>query len=120
MIFKPVYRITTFVPPEKLEALLDGITRVVPLKWGKYDQVAWVSGEVTERFRPLPGSNPTAGTIGELEKVPSMRLEFTIPRDQALLEKLLTEGLIPSHPWEEPAVFIDESVVTLTKTQDDD
>lgn len=116
MLFKPVYRITTFVPPDKLEALLEGITRVVPLGWGKYDQVSWVSGEVTERFRPLAGSNPTAGTVGELEKVPSVRLEFVIPRDEALLEKMLTEGLIPSHPWEEPAVFIDESRVTLTKT----
>jgi hypothetical protein len=116
MVFKPVYRITTFVPPEKLEALLDGITRVVPLEWGKYDRVAWVSGEVMEQFRPLPGSNPGAGKVGEMERVPSVRLEFVIPRDQALLERLLTEGLIPSHPWEEPAVFIDETLVTLTQT----
>lgn len=117
MVFKPVYRITTFVPVEKLEALLDGILKVEPLKWGKYDQVAWVSEGVTERFRPLPGSNPTAGTVGELEKVDSVRLEFMIPRDQALLERLLTEGLIPSHPWEEPAVFIDETVATFTQTE---
>ena len=76
MVFKPVYRITTFVPPEKLGA----------------------------------------GKVGEMERVPSVRLEFVIPRDQALLERLLTEGLIPSHPWEEPAVFIDETLVTLTQT----
>jgi len=115
MVLNPVYRITTFVPPEKLEALLDGITRVVPLGWGNYDQVSWVSTGVTERFRPLPGSNPTAGKQGELEQVASVRLEFMIPRDPALLERLLTEGLIPHHPWEEPAVFVDETTAVRTQ-----
>jgi hypothetical protein len=118
MVLRPIYRITTFVPPAKLEALLDGITRVVPLKIGNYDSVSWVSVGVTERFRPLPGSNPTAGKQGELEQVESVRLEFTIPRDPALLERLLTEGLIPHHPWEEPAVFIDETTATQTQTGD--
>lgn len=112
MKLMPVYRITTFVPTAKLDGLLAGITRAVPLKWGNYDSVSWVSTGVAEQFRPLPGSHPTAGKVGELEKVESVRLEFMIPRDPDLLNVLLTEGLIPNHPWEEPAVFIDESVIT--------
>jgi len=120
MVLRPIYRITTFVPPAHLETLLDGITRVVPLKIGNYDRVAWVSTGVTERFRPLPGSNPTAGKQGELEQVEPVRLEFTIPRDPALLERLLTEGLLPHHPWEEPAVFIDETLTTQTQPQTGD
>jgi len=110
MNLRPVYRITTFVPPEHLERLLAGVTRAVPLGHGDYDSVAWWSAEGTEQFRPLPGARPTAGSAGRLERVATVRVEFSIPRDAALLEKLLREGLLPHHPWAEPALFVDESM----------
>jgi hypothetical protein len=113
---RAVYRITTFVPLENLECLLEGIIRVVPLQYGKYDRVAWWSAVGTEQFRPLQGANPTVGSEGKIERVPSVRLEFTIPRYRALLERVLTVGLIPHHPWEEPVVFVDESLVTLSSS----
>ncbi len=37
-----------------------------------------------------------------------------IPRDPELLARLLTQGLIPNHPWQEPAIFIDESEVSIS------
>ncbi len=119
MVLKPVYRITTFVPLDRLETLLTGITSVVPLKYGRYDQAAWWSAEGVEQFRPLPGSNPSSGTQGHISRVASVRVEFIIPRDPLLLDKVLTLGLIPNHPWEEPAVFVDESSVTLTQLPSD-
>jgi len=114
MVLKPVYRITTFVPLDRLETLLTGITSVVPLQYGRYDQAAWWSAEGVEQFRPLPGSNPSSGAQGQISRVASVRVEFIIPRDPLLLDKVLTLGLIPNHPWEEPAVFVDESNITMS------
>lgn len=115
MTLKPVYRITTFVPSDKLQALLAGVGSVVSLEYGCYDQVAWSSAEGIEQFRPLPGSNPRLGKQGEIARVPSVRVEFVIDRDPTILDRVLTLGLIPNHPWEEPAVFVDEASVTLTQ-----
>lgn len=115
MVLKPVYRVTTFVPPDHVEGLLEGVVRVVPLEHGRYDRIAWWSTPGTEQFRPLPGAHPRAGSEGQVERVASVRVEFAVPRDSALLERFLTLGLIANHPWEEPAVFVDESMVTLSQ-----
>lgn len=109
-----VYRITTFVPPEHLEALLEGIASEVPLRYGRYDRAAWWSAAGVEQFRPLPGAKPTTGTIGTVERVPTVRVEFAIPRDPAQLERLITKGLRPHHPWQEPAVFVDETEIAVS------
>jgi hypothetical protein len=111
---RPVYRVTTFVPPDHLDRVLEGVEREVPLVFGPYDRSAWWSAVGVEQFRPLPGASPTTGEIGRVERVETVRLEFAIPRDRELLERVLSRGLLPSHPWEEPAVFVDESLATAT------
>ena len=50
--------------------------------------------------------------------MPAIRLEFAIARDPELLRRVLDDGLLPTHPWEEPAVFIDECEVTATRMAD--
>jgi hypothetical protein len=109
-----IYRVTTFVPPEHLDAVLEGVEREVPLVYGRYDRSAWWSAVGVEQFRPLPGSTPTTGEVGRVERVATVRLEFAIPHDRELLERVLSRGLLPSHPWEEPAVCVDESLATAT------
>jgi hypothetical protein len=120
MKLKPIYRVTTFVPPEHLDDLLAGILKVVPLHFGLYDQVAWWSSPGIEQFKPRPGSKPTLGSADVLEKTSSVALIFTLPREQALLEKVLCDGLIPNHPWEEPVVYIDEALTMRTQIDEDD
>jgi hypothetical protein len=120
MKLKPIYRVTTFVPPEHLDALLTGILNVVPLQFGLYDQVVWWSSPGIEQFKPRSGSNPTLGSADVLEKTKSVALIFALPRDQALLEKVLQDGLIANHPWEEPVVYIDEALTTRTQVDEDD
>lgn len=110
-----VYRVTTFVPPESLDTLLDSIQAQAPLRFGPYDRSAWWSATGVEQFRPLPGSTPTVGTAGHTERVPTVRLEFAIPRDADLLDRVLNRGLLPNHPWQEPAVFVDESLPSATQ-----
>jgi len=113
-----VYRITTFVPPDHLDTLLEAVEREVPLIFGRYDRSAWWSAAGVEQFRPLPGSTPTVGEAGRVKRVSTIRLEFAIPRDSALLDRVLTRGVIPNHPWEEPAVFVDESMATASELAD--
>jgi len=105
----PVYRITVFVPPEHLQALQEGICQVEPLGDGRYDRVMWLSAPGIEQFRPLPGATPAQGHVGELMQLPTVRLEFAIPRDPQRLERVLREGVHAHHPWESPAIFVDES-----------
>ncbi len=113
MRLKPVYRITVFVPPAHLEALRRGILAVDPLGDGRYDQVMWTSAPAEEQFRPLPGATPAQGRVGELERVPSVRLEFAIARDPELLQRMIEQGIHAHHPWEVPAVFVDEALFPL-------
>jgi len=109
MRLQPVYRVTVFVPPGQLRALQEGILAVDPLRFGDYDHGMWTSAPGEEQFRPLAGAAPAAGRIGELSRLPSVRLEFVLPRDPALLERVLEQGVRAHHPWEAPAIFVDET-----------
>jgi hypothetical protein len=115
MLLKEVYRLTTFVPPDHLDAVLAAVTGVDPLRYGPYDCSAWW-GEGTEQYRPLPGSNPTHGAVGGTERVPTVRLEFAIARDPDLLQRVL-DALVAAHPWQEPAVFIDASIAKISNPE---
>lgn len=117
MHYEDVYHVTTFVPPDALEGLVAAIGRIAPLRYGQYEQVAWWSAAGTEQFLPLPGTNPSLGTEGEVKQAPSVRLELVIPRDAALLDRVMTLGISPriSHPWEEPAVLVEESRIVVRK-----
>lgn len=105
----PVYRVTVFVPPAHLEALKGGILAVDDLAIGDYREVMWTSAPGIEQFRPGESTNPAFGAVGELTSAPTLRLEFSIPRDAARLQRLIVEGVHAHHPWEVPAVFVDES-----------
>ena len=120
MKIKTVYRISTFVPPEHADALLAGILNVAPLSYGNYDQVAWWSAPGVEQFRPRPGSSPTLGQQNVIEKSGSIKLEFAIPHDEELLHRVLADGIAAHHPWEEPVIYVSESLSTRTQCDEDD
>lgn len=116
-VLRPAYRVTTFVPPEHLEAVLEAVEAIYPLLFGPYDRSAWWSSSTTEQFRPLEGSRPSVGAIGQVHQVATVRLEFALPLDEELLARVLDEGLLPAHPWQEPAVFVDQTLVTATRLE---
>ena len=107
------YRITKFIPPGHLDAVLEAILARDPLTYGPYDKSAWWSGVGTEQFEPKEGANPTVGEIGKIERVPTLRLEFVIPRDPDLRDRVL-EALLKAHPWQQPAVFVDPTTITIS------
>jgi hypothetical protein len=108
--FKPMYRISIFTPAGQVAALVDAVQSVVRLGDEKYDCVHWVFDNVTEYFRPLPGATPTAGQVGELHAEPSVMLQLAIPQDDDLLAQVVSDAIIPAHPWESPAIFIEQSL----------
>jgi hypothetical protein len=105
----PIYRITVFVPPGYLQALQAGICQVEPLGDDRYDRVMWISAPGIEQFRARPGAMPARGQVDVLTQLPTVRLEFAIPRDPERLARVLREGVRANHPWESPAIFVDES-----------
>ncbi|MBN8717674.1 MAG: hypothetical protein ACOY4A_12195 [Pseudomonadota bacterium] len=113
MSLQPAYRVSVQVPPEHVQAVQDGICAVEPLRGGHYDRVLWIDAVGEEQFRPLPGANPAYGSIGEVAKVASVRLVFTLPRDPQRLARVIELGIRPHHPWEAPAIFVDECWMAL-------
>lgn len=109
----PVYRITVFVSPAELEALKAGILAVDDLAIGDYREVMWTSAPGLEQFRPGAAASPTLGQVGAFTSAPAVRLEFSIPRDAQRLQRVLVEGVHAHHPWEVPAVFVDESLFPM-------
>lgn len=105
---KKAYRVTVFVPPAQLELLLTSITKVLSANNNQYSEVFWWSAPGVEQFRPLAGSHPTSGIIGELSRVKSIALKFLIPRDAKLLRQIIETGVRQVHPWESPVITIDE------------
>ncbi|SFG28870.1 hypothetical protein SAMN05216353_13236 [Halobacillus alkaliphilus] len=110
MQLKPIYRIRTFVVPEDLEKVIEGVLKIDDLKYGNYKNVVWHSNDGVEQFVPSETSVPTEGNIGETTKVTSVRVEFSIPRDEKLLTNIIEHGIYPNHPWDEPVVQVTEEL----------
>lgn len=108
----PVYRITVFVPPAQVEAVKAAICAVDDLAIGHYREVMWTSAQGIEQFRPGPDAVPTVGSAGALTAAPTVRLECSIARDAQRLRRVL-QAIHVAHPWEVPAVFVDESLFPL-------
>lgn len=119
----PVYRVTVFVPPYALEALIDGVCAVDDLRVGRdaddgdhtdrYDRALWISAPGREQFRPLPGSDPADGRTCAVARGDTVRIEFCVDRDAARLQRVIDDGIRPHHPWEVPAIFVDETLLPL-------
>lgn len=104
-----IYRVTVFVPSAQLRAVIDGVKAVHALGDNYYDSVLWFLHDAHEEFRARHGSHPARGAIGELHGETVSMLVFSLPRDRALLDKVLEEGVKAHHPWEKPGVFVEES-----------
>ena len=113
MKFVEVYHFRVVVSAGYEAELLHSIEKVVPLTYGNYDRVAWVSSPGIEQCRVLPGANPASqddlNVIAEEDDLLQMKcvaIEFSIPRDDALMRSVIEDGIFPVHPWDEPVVFV--------------
>lgn len=106
-----IHRLTVFVPVAHEAAFRQAVLAVDPLAVGDYSETLW-SCRATEQFRPGPGARPSHGVVGALSVVDCVRMEMAIPRDEARLARLLA-AIHAAHPWEVPAVMLDDAWFAL-------
>lgn len=94
-----MFKLVFFVPESALEQVKSAIFAAGAGRQGAYDQCAWqTKGE--GQFRPLKGSQPYIGELGQLEKVMEYRVETLVEAD--IMDEVI-QALKQTHPYEEPA-----------------
>jgi hypothetical protein len=94
-----MYKLTVYIPATHLEPVKEALFAAGAGRYANYDGCAWqVLGE--GQFRPLAGSQPFLGTIGQVERVPEYRVEMVVA-DAAVAD--VVAALRRVHPYEEPA-----------------
>jgi hypothetical protein len=105
------YLVRVQIPPDDVSRVLEAITGVSPLRYGRYEQVAFRSNTGTLQFKPLEGSKPSAT---ELICLPCDEISFTVPQDEGTISAVI-EAIFESHPYEEPVVLIQPVMSTRFK-----
>ena len=95
----PLDKVVTFVPAADTEKLIDALAAAGAGRLGDYDRCAYTSTGIGT-FRPLPGADPTIGTVGEITRVEETRVEMVLPRHR---RTAVLHALRQAHPYEEPA-----------------
>jgi hypothetical protein len=87
----------------------EAVTDAVGLFYGSYDRVALESSEGVQFFHPIKGSQ--LGEHANTITLPVRVLSFSIVRDADLLKSAL-EAIHHAHSYEEPVIYIIESVAS--------
>ena len=94
-----MYKLCCYVPESHLEVVKAALFAAGAGRIGDYDNCCWqVPGQ--GQFRPLSGSNPFAGQLGEVEQVTEYRVETVC---EAHTIKAAVKAMREAHPYEEPA-----------------
>lgn len=94
-----MYQLSFYVPVAHVDAVKQAVFDAGGGRIGNYDSCSWqVAGQ--GQFRPLPGSDPAVGGIGQLERVDEYKVEMVC--DDAVIEAAVA-ALRRAHPYEEPA-----------------
>lgn len=92
-------KLGVMVPVADAERVRQALADAGAGRIGDYDQASFTTaGE--GRFRPLPGANPTIGSVGQPEVVEEVRIEVVLPRSR---RADVVRALVAAHPYEEPA-----------------
>ena len=94
-----MFKLTVYIPETHLETVKSALFAAGAGRQGDYDRCAWqVLGQ--GQFRPLAGSTPFIGVVGEIEIVNEYRVEMLCPEEKV---EAVTRALRAAHPYEEPA-----------------
>jgi len=95
-------KVAVHAPEATADAIREAMCSAGAGRMGRYDSCTYqVAGE--GRFRPLEGSHPFCGAVGELHKEKEVRIEAIVPahcRDRVL------SAVRAAHPYEAPAVDV--------------
>ncbi len=94
-----------FVAVEETDRVLEAVFAAGGGRVGRYADCAFVSPGIGQ-FRPLPGSAPSVGAIGELSRLEENRVELVVPRAD---REAVVAALLAAHPYEQPAWSVVEN-----------
>lgn len=104
----PYCKLEIFIPESHLAALQKALREVDAGHIGNYDCCLAYSA-VTGCWRPLEGTTPYLGTIGEISSEPELKVEVTCRTPQI---DAAVEAVKRIHPYEEPVI----NVIPLYRT----
>ncbi len=93
-------KVEVFIPEDFVTQLANELNENGILEFENYDYV-FSTTPVIGRFRPLEGANPFLGTVGKVERVNEMKMEFGILEENK--EEVL-KIIDYVHPYESPVV----------------
>jgi hypothetical protein len=94
-----MYQLSFYVPATHVDVVKQAVFDAGAGRIGNYDSCCWqVAGQ--GQFRPLPGSDPAIGGVGQLERVDEYKVEMVC--EDALIVAAVA-ALKAAHPYEEPA-----------------
>lgn len=98
-----MYQLIVYVPQDHLAQVKQAIFDAGAGRFEQYEHCCWqTKGE--GQFKPLLGSNPAVGEVGqEVEQEPEYKIE-TICREADIHSVI--QALKHSHPYEEPAYAV--------------
>ncbi|MCJ7656426.1 MAG: Nif3-like dinuclear metal center hexameric protein, partial [Candidatus Atribacteria bacterium] len=99
-----VFKFAVYVPAQYADKVSQSIFKAGAGKIGKYTETSfYISGQGT--FKPMKGTNPFIGKIGEKATVQEIKIETVVAERD--LESVV-QAMKDNHPYEEPAFDIYE------------
>lgn len=96
----PYCKLEIFIPETHLPQLQEALRQADAGHIGRYDSCLSYS-PVTGCWRPLPGTRPYAGTIGEVSSEPELKVEVACPTERV---DAVIAAVKSVHPYEEPVI----------------
>ncbi|MBS7663558.1 YqfO family protein [Pseudomonas lalucatii] len=94
-----MYKLCFYVPESHLHEVKEAVFAAGGGRIGQYDSCCWqVLGQ--GQFRPLQGSQPYLGRVGEVAQVAEWKVELVVA-DESIHQAV--KALKQSHPYETPA-----------------
>jgi dinuclear metal center YbgI/SA1388 family protein len=99
-----IFKFAVYVPTQYADKVSQAIFKAGAGKIGKYTETSFnISGKGT--FKPMEGTNPFIGKIGEREEVQEIKIETVVAeRDLDSVVQVMKDN----HPYEEPAYDVYE------------
>jgi dinuclear metal center YbgI/SA1388 family protein len=100
----PVDKLMVYVPVDAAAVVRAAMAEAGAGAIGDYDFASF-SARGQGRFRPLTGSNPMIGTIGEIAEVEEISISVVLPRGR---RREVVAAMKAAHPYEVPAFDVVE------------
>jgi hypothetical protein len=97
-----VYKLEIFCPEKDVDPILEALARAHAGEIGNYDHCATISS-VGGTYRPLTGSDPSFGEVGELTRSTEFKIEVNC-LEEHLVEAI--QAVRKVHSYEEPVINV--------------